>query len=465
MRKSFIRFTESLTKKYGAFRRDRRGSVAIAFSAVVPVALAAIGAAIDYSRLINSQAELQQAVDGAALAAVETLAAGGTTAKATTAAQQRFAVGLAAHRLTATLSMSISGSSPTYTAVATGSGTIGMLFPSLSRTASFSKTATARSDPPAGPVNLTGSLGANNAYIGTTDVRGSTSYVFYTQGDDPPSWLLKQGHWAQILSDVGIQFNAFAVNAQWWVNAPVSGGQVGWADIYIMAGSHTISLIPAHNTYGLVPSMNYGCSTSGCNKFPANPFTGSSFPSLFYDSEVPTTLFTNTTLTPWYSKITIDGTAYNPSTDWTAGNYVKKVLDDGTVRVTVYNTNNYVPPDNRPSAGPTYEIMPQTDYYWFNGVSIETANYKIDVFWYFMNATIAIKATNAGACGAPGGGWGKLAAFNTASLKASVSPIRAAGNGTFLNQALYSVPYPGVGTYKAPLFNGTGCKTSVKLVN
>lgn len=56
-----------------ALLRDARGSVAILFSLVAPVMAFAGGAAIDYTRMVNSRANLQSIADGGALAGAQAL--------------------------------------------------------------------------------------------------------------------------------------------------------------------------------------------------------------------------------------------------------------------------------------------------------------------------------------------------------------------------------------------------------
>lgn len=67
----FSRFLRSLSRRPAALVADEGGTVAVAFALTALVALALMGAAVDYSRDVGAEQKLQTAVDGAMLAAVK----------------------------------------------------------------------------------------------------------------------------------------------------------------------------------------------------------------------------------------------------------------------------------------------------------------------------------------------------------------------------------------------------------
>jgi len=82
------------------FMTDRAGNLALSFAIVSVPLLAAIGAAIDYTQLVNSQRHLQDAIDGAAVSAAASLVAG----KHTEATVKDYAINFVLAQLSSSLS-------------------------------------------------------------------------------------------------------------------------------------------------------------------------------------------------------------------------------------------------------------------------------------------------------------------------------------------------------------------------
>ena len=79
-----------LASLFRKFWRDRRGNILLMFALMLPPMILAAGAAVDFSRLAASRAQLQAAVDGAALAGVGAYANEQNSSNATNVANTAF---------------------------------------------------------------------------------------------------------------------------------------------------------------------------------------------------------------------------------------------------------------------------------------------------------------------------------------------------------------------------------------
>lgn len=351
------------------FCSNRDGGIAILFALALPLLLVMAGMAIDYSRASMYKSQMQGAVDAAALSAATALRNGvdeQTVSELAIAMVEKNRGSI--NGTTGKPEIVISSSGDTRSVKIKSSGRSRTMFSGLLNVGdldvSVAAGAVAQIDP---AVNVAaGNLGGGTVLWGDPHFGTYENHSMHTI-------TCASAKWYSIISDGGFQWNAMCQDD--------STTHKRWADgIYtahkVFAGSHVI-------TYEALPITL------------ANEALDVSHPEDLLPTMQSVDLFA------WGAKITIDGVAYDPTSDVASGKYSRDLVDDSTegVKVTVYNSHMALAPE--------WDPVPP-DNYNFSGLVIETPHYKTVLGFLDGWAWVDTWATNAGMCGIPGGVLGKL---------------------------------------------------------
>lgn len=360
----------SLLQKLRSFRAHDGGSIASLFAFSAPVVLIGIAATVDYSNTVTLQQRTQAAADSAAVAAttsmVNAINASGTslnTASAITTAQS-----VATQFFTANAPPQAVSAQTAFTATTTYvngkvSTTVGYAGAPVSLISGFVGSGTNKMSVNAvavSPVTTTVTVAQ-----GTINGTGWIAEDPVVQGADGSYGFMEvcdvsHKTWYNLLSDSQFEVNA---NCDGTGNGYAQdGGAYGQSELYqfeVLAGSHTVFVTPtlqqtSWNYYGYI------------------------------NREV------------WTGDVTIDGSIY-PAVAGT-NTYLNDTANNIQVTVTVGqpgvsgSASNYVT-----ITTPTYSVS----------IAYDSDD---DGAWNFGLANIQVAATNAGACGALGGVWGRTTA-------------------------------------------------------
>jgi Flp pilus assembly protein TadG len=354
------------------FRADQRGASMIMFGLSIPVLVGIAGIAIDYSRAVGVKSRVQAAADEAALASVAYLRNGGSTAAATTLAQNVFLsnfAGMGGNAFAVQPNFSVAGTQFTANVSVQGviNTTLGQVLGVSALPAGANSQASALSGPSGG-----GSMGQDLS--GSGMIYGDP-HVHYTPAGGSQTAVNLQcsgGNWYNLLSDSGLQWNSYCLN---------DGSNLYFGGSQLQVGTHTISYTPFQGPgfqgwTNAVDSFGNDCVTGVST--PVNGNCGLAFPAtLVVDGQ------------------TIDPTQFG-SAQFTA-------LNDTTenVVVRVQMSNNAIPG--------WFGAVPQGIYNYL-AVDIQTANYEAT---FVMSAGLQgayLSITNSGMCGVPGGYFGSFIA-------------------------------------------------------
>ena len=324
------------------------------FAITAPILAFGLAAALDFSNLVSEEQRAQAAADSAALVAttavVNSTTAGSpiTAAQAEALAQQYFDANAPAAVVAAQVSFSattsVSSSNLVTTAVSFSSKPPSMLGGLAGGpTGNFSVAATSSAQVTTTTTTPSGNLTGSGWAAEDPVIQGANGVRFMDMCD--PTHVT----WYNLLSDTGFEVNANC------------DGTPYWAELYqftVLAGAHTVSVTPVLQP---VYWPGYG----------------------------------NINLEVWYGAVTVDGVAYASPT--VAG--ATTLLSDASNKITVKNVIG----------------QPKVSGSASNYVLITTSTYSVTIAYdsddngsYNLGfADMQIAATNAGACGAPGGLWGQ----------------------------------------------------------
>ncbi|MCC2097302.1 MAG: pilus assembly protein [Hyphomicrobiales bacterium] len=202
----------SLIQSIKSFLPDRRGNFAIMFAIVAPVLLIGVAGAIDYTRALNLQSNMQQAADAAALAAATAARNGLSEAAAQTIADRVYLANLDTTNFDPVtnpvpdLNVTIEKDENGATATVGGSGTLqDTMFNMSDWTPEVQATAIAE---------ITGetSYGYGQETNGKVREYEDPYYAVYDGAGKHVKTLdihCKNGAWQTFLADAGVQLNAF----------------------------------------------------------------------------------------------------------------------------------------------------------------------------------------------------------------------------------------------------------------
>jgi Flp pilus assembly protein TadG len=335
------------------FIPDQRGATAVIFAGTLPVVLLAMAVAIDYTNASRFKTRVQAAADAASLAATEALARNPNGANGLSVEQ--YAQQVANGYFTANAPPGATGA-PTVTAssynstvtVAVGyQGTAPSNFGSVLGYSGFTASTSSTAQAVVGEKTGAGNKVGATHYSGY-GVIGGDPHVY---GFDNHDYYLAcsaagQTPWINILSDAGIEINASCVRSIYF-------GMDALQTVSILLGSHVIS------TYAPSPQVPY------------------QYGPITYNAA-----------TAWFGQVTVDGVNYP------------------AVKGTRTLLSQPVPLPNGLSV--TQWVSDTTNFYFVdNAIYVNYGPYQITLS--YQNNAMAdlwITATNAGACGVPGGALG-----------------------------------------------------------
>jgi len=334
----------------GGFARNEGGASAVMFALSLPVVLLAIAVAIDYSNASRFKTRVQAAADAASLAATEAIAQNPNGANGKTVEQyaQQVANGFFAANAppgaSGTPTVTASSYNSTVTTTVAYQGTAPSNFGALLGYSGMTADASATAQAVVGESSKS-NVGATH-YSGY-GVIGGDPHVYGFDNNDYYLACTQPGQttWINVLSDSGIEINASCVYNTYFAMDSLQ-------TVTILLGSHVIS------TTAALPSVPY------------------EYGPITYNAA-----------TAWFGQVTIDGVTY-PAVKGTR-TLLDQAVTNGSLTVIQY-------------------VSDTTNFYFVdNAIYINTPVYNITLSYQDLAmADLWITATNAGACGVPGGALG-----------------------------------------------------------
>ena len=337
----------------GGFFRDEGGASAVMFAVSLPLVLLSIAVAIDYTNASRFKTRVQAATDAASLAATEAIAQNPNAKNLSSDQATAIATPIAVAYFVANAPPGATGR-PTVTPTSYNS--------TVTTTVAYQGTAPSNFGTLLGYGGMTANtLATSQAVVGEGPKSnvGATHYSGYgviggdphVYGFDNSDYYLAcsatgQTPWINILSDAGIEINASCVNAVYF-------GMDALQTVTIQIGSHIVSTTaPSPRVSGLGGTITYDKATA------------------------------------WFGQVTVDGVLY-PAVKGTRTLLSQSVPQPNGLSVTQY-------------------VSDTTNFYFVdNAIYINYGPYQITLS--YQNNAMAdlwITATNAGACGVPGGALG-----------------------------------------------------------
>ena len=352
---------EKIRRRAKMFFVERSGSTALFFALMLPVLLASVALAIEYSSGANFKSQLQASADSAALTAASSMANGATAAQAQATATSVF---VASAPVNAPNPSSATASATLNNDIATVS-----LSYSGARPSAFSKLYGNN-----GAVSITskaqasiygGSGGATTTYSGrgslwgdphlTSDNAAGGYFVCDTSGKT----------WYNALSDAGIEINFNCAYDSYFQ-------AVYMQSIVVIIGSHVYTTVAAAPVY----------DSSGVQTYTGNYLCGGKLAGY------------------WCGSLTVDGVYHDASASLGNTYYLGSGSSTGTSKcdLSVASSGNFLYQQIQDITAADESNSIQICY--FNGATV----YQIQINYdQYEQGSISIAATSAGQCGIPGG--------------------------------------------------------------